>query len=306
MSNRIFTQEELDSFCRSGKTRVAEALATKDPKIALKEFELVLDLFKQFPALYHGWIPSLFSFLDKRYGHEATKGLTNFEHVLSKSAASGMDLKAISATQEDPTKVFSEKLDKGDFEGAGLFFDQIDKGSRDLHDYYRDYVSYILSGIYREYGVEILSESLRASSEKDWMPWMMEDIESEPSARLIMWSELLSVANFGTISIVEEDDRFVMTQNPCGSCGRAHREGRYDSDWGLATVKEKHPITYDEGGTPVYRSHIPMMHFIMPVERIGAPWPLIQCPRTKAGSCKITLFKDSRKPVPQTEAHFRD
>ncbi|MCH2410974.1 hypothetical protein MK292_09205, partial [Myxococcota bacterium] len=83
MSNRIFTQEELDSFCRSGKTRVAEALATKDPKIALKEFELVLDLFKQFPARYHGWIPSLFSFLDKRYGHEATKGLTNFEHVLS-------------------------------------------------------------------------------------------------------------------------------------------------------------------------------------------------------------------------------
>ena len=186
----------------------------------------------------------------------------------------------------------------------GQVFLDVERGSKDLHDYYRDYVSYVLSGIYREYGVEVVAESLRASSEKDWMPWMLEEIENDPKARLTEWAELLAVSNFGSISLREEDDCFVVTQDPCGSCGRQHRGGRYDPGWDLATVAEKHPITYDQGDTTIYRSHIPMMHYIMPLERIGAPWPLIQCPQKKGGTCTITLFKDPRQAVPDSEAHW--
>jgi hypothetical protein len=198
--------------------------------------------------------------------------------------------------------VFAAKLAARDLDGARRFFAEVETGARDLHDFYRDYVSTLLSNVYRRYGVDVLAECLRASSEKDWMPWMLTEVDTPPRERLIAWAELLGVGNFATIRIEEQADRFVMIQDPCGSCGRQHLGGRYDPPWNLATIVEPHATTYGTGGCTAYRAHIPMMHYVMPLERIGAPWPLIQCPRSKEGQCKVTLFKDTRQPVAPAEA----
>ncbi|MGH8597098.1 MAG: hypothetical protein ACREXT_10620, partial [Gammaproteobacteria bacterium] len=67
-----------------------------------------------------------------------------------------------------------------------------------------------------------------------------------------------------------------------------------------------HPITYGTGGCTMYRTHIPQMHYWMPLEKIGAPWPLIQCPRKKGGRCQITLYKDPKRVVPRRAAIWSD
>jgi hypothetical protein len=306
MGDRLFSVEELDALSMSGAERVAAALHTGDAVEARRVFEHVLDQYRGFHGLYHGWTASLFAFLNENYGHEVCKALTHIEDVLAHSARVGMKLDLIRLLQENPEAEFSDRLAANDFNGAGEFYTDVERGARDLHDFYRDYVSTMLSRIYREYGVDALAACLRASSEKDWMPWMEEEIDTDPRARLIIWADLLSVGNFGNISIEEHDDRFVMTQDPCGSCGRQHRGGRYDEPWHLAIIEEPHPTTYGTGGCTAYRAHIPMMHYVMPVERMGGPWPLIQCPQEKSGQCRVTLFKDPRQPVPASEVGWND
>ncbi len=302
MSERLFTQEELDWLALSGAERVRRALDTGDIAHIRETLAHVLGLYRQFHDLYHGWTASLFVHLNDQYGHEVTKASTHIEYTLARSAAVGMNLNAVRAFMEQPEDRFAARLAAGDRAGAYELYLEIERGARDLHDFYRDYVSFILSKVYRDHGVDALERCLRASSEKDWMPWMMQEIDDDPKARLVTWAELLGVANFGSIRIEEQPDRFVMIQDPCGSCGRQHRGGRHDDPWNLAVIEERHPITYGTGRATAYRTHIPVMHYLMPVERIGAPWPLIQCPREKAGRCRVTLFKDPRAAVPASEA----
>jgi hypothetical protein len=298
VGQRLFDEEELAAIAQSGLERVKAALATGNAAESQRVFDHVLDLYRQFHDIYHGWTASLFAFLNETYGHKTCAAMTHIEDVLAQSARVGMHLDALRSLQEHPEREFAARLAAGDFNGAGAFYQDVERGARDLHDFYRDYVSAILSRVYREYGVDALAACLRASSEKDWMPWMEEEINDDPRQRLIVWAELLGVANFGTITIEEHDDRFVMVQDPCGSCGRQHRGGRYDEPWNLATIEEAHPTTYGSGGCTAYRAHIPMMHYVMPVERMGAPWPLIQCPKEKSGHCQVTLFKNPKQSVP--------
>ena len=301
MGDRLFNDEELAALAMSGADRVAKALKTGNAAAAERVFDHVLEQYRAFHDLYHGWTASLFAFLNDNYGHEVCKSLTHIEDVLAHSARVGLSLDAVRIFQEDPKRAFAARLQAGDFNGAGELYQNVERGARDMHDFYRDFVSTMLSRIYREYGVDALAECLRASSEKDWMPWMEEEINDDPRERLVVWAELLGVANFGRITIEEHDDRFVMIQNPCGSCGRQHRGGRYDEPWNLAMIEEAHPTTYGTGGCTAYRSHIPMMHYVMPVERMGGPWPLIQCPKEKSGHCRVTLFKDPKQSVPESE-----
>ncbi len=301
MGDRLIDDHELAALALSGSERVAAALKSEDSAQAQEVFDHVIALYRQFHDLYHGWTASLFAFLNESYGHDVCKALTHIEDVLAHSARIGMSLDAVRSFHEDPERKFAAMLAAGDFNGAGEFCQDVERGARDLHDFYRDFVSTILSRVYREYGVDALAECLRASSEKDWMPWMEEEINDDPRDRLVVWAELLGVANFGNISIEEHDDRFVMIQNPCGSCGRQHRGGRYDEPWDLAIIEEKHATTYGTGGCTAYRAHIPMMHYVMPVERMGGPWPLIQCPKEKSGRCRVTLFKDPKQAVAESE-----
>jgi len=296
---RLFTPEELALHARGGRERFLDALAGGNPDEVTSVLEGVMARYQQFHDLYHGWIASLHSFAQDRYGHEATTRLTALDDVLALSSEAGLDLAAVRTFRDAPVAAIRARVEAADVAGARQRFDALEAGARGLHDFYRDAVSTLLTRIYREYGVEALADSLRASSEKDWMPWMLEEIEADPRTRLVEWAELLAVGNFGSIAIEEDDEKFVIVQSPCGSCGRQHRGGRYDPPWNLAVVEEKHPITYGTGGATAYRSHIPMMHSVMPRERIGAPWPLIRCPRQKGGHCRIHLYKDPRQAIPE-------
>ncbi|MGE0337168.1 MAG: hypothetical protein AB7O21_16445, partial [Gammaproteobacteria bacterium] len=105
----------------------------------------------------------------------------------------------------------------------------------------------------------------------------------------------LLLGNFASIRIEEDDEKFILHQDPCGSCGRQIRQGCHAPPVDLAIVKEKHPITFNAGNVTVYQAHLAVMHTIMPIERIGAPWPAIRCPAgASGGPCQIVLFKNPR------------
>jgi hypothetical protein len=299
MAQRLFTQSELNALCLPGEARFHAALGRGDKVHAKAVYEDVEKAFREFHDIYIKWVATILEFLYERHGHEAMARALALEGMLAGVFRMGMTLDQVLVAADSPQKRMAALIDAGDNEGAKKFYAEVEKACRDLHDFYREWVTASLSHVYRGYGVEELNQCLRYSSEKGWMPWMMEDITHDVKTRLQDWTRLLAVGNFATITIEEDDEKFVLTQDPCGSCGRQHRDGRYDAPWNLALVKEKHPITFTNGDVTAYRTHIAVMHTIMPIERIGAPWPVIQCPHAKTGTCRILLYKDPRRAAPE-------
>ena len=43
---------------------------------------------------------------------------------------------------------------------------------------------------------------------------------------------------------------------------------------------------------PVYRTHVAVMHYLQPIERLGVPWPAIECPAgVTDGPCRVTILQ---------------
>ncbi len=298
-ASRLFSQNELNAFCLPGEARFTAALESGDKSHAKAAYDDVEKAFREFHDIYIKWVATILEFLYERHGHEAMAKALTLEGMLAGAFRMGMTLDEVLTASESPMKRMNALIDTGDKAGARKFFAEVEKACRDLHDFYREWVTASLSHVYREYGVEELNQCLRYSSEKGWMPWMMEDVSHDVKTRLHDWTRLLAVGNFATIKIEEDDEKFILIQDPCGSCGRQHNAGRYDAPWNLAVIKEKHPITFTNGDVTAYRTHIAVMHTIMPIERIGAPWPVIQCTHTKGGMCRILLYKDPRRAAPE-------
>jgi hypothetical protein len=185
---------------------------------------------------------------------------------------------------------------------AGPTDDELESHWRAEHDRGLDAVCALLTHVYREYGVDVLEQSIRAVGEQTLLAWMPKDIDRPPEVRVRTWATMLH-GNFAEFTIAEDDDAFVITQDPCGSCGRQLACGAFPGPLDHATVTEVHPISFARGNVPIYRTHVAVMHFLMPAERLGVPWPVVACPRgTVPGPCHITLYKDPRNPVAQSDA----
>jgi hypothetical protein len=103
--------------------------------------------------------------------------------------------------------------------------------------------------------------------------------------------------HFTAFHVTEDDEKFVIHQDPCGTCTRQIRDGFYEPPVDLAVVHERHPVTGGRGDTPIYRTHVPVLHVLMPRERIGVPWPLPMCPTDMGtGPCRSLMYKDPRDP----------
>lgn len=185
-----------------------------------------------------------------------------------------------------------DHLRRGDAVAAVREFERFVDETRAVHALERDRVAAALTAIYRDHGVAELERSLRYVGARTLLLWMPTDIARDPHTRLVTWANML-VDNFAELTIEEYDDRFVLVQAPCGTCGRQVAEGKYDEPEDFAVVTEVSPVTFGRGETPVYRTHVAVMHTLMPMERLGVPWPVIQCPAgLDAGPCRVHLFKD--------------
>lgn len=108
----------------------------------------------------------------------------------------------------------------------------------------------------------------------------------------------IKLANLGNVHIEEDEEKFTITLDPCGSCGRIYREGFYDDSPGHRLVHEPHPMTYGRSDFPVYNTHSAVFHGIAAYRRLGYPHWVTDCPRNPADACIQYVYKDRAK-VPQ-------
>lgn len=298
-ASRLFTHAELDAMCRAPQEQMAVVLAGGDKEAAKRRYAELEEAFLAFHDIYYHWVATVQEFLYERHGHEGLAKAAPLGAVLVEALKLNMSVGEVLNCSRSAKDRMAALIEAGNAEEVKKFYAYMEKGFQDLHDLYREWTSLLLSHVYREYGVEALEQCLRFSSEKRWMPWMMEDITHDPRERLRSWVTLL-LGNFAKIRVEEDDEKFTIFQDPCGSCGRQIRDGCYKPPLNLAVVKEKHPIAFNSGEVTVYQAHLAVMHTIMPIERIGAPWPAIVCPKgATGGPCRIFLYKNPRTAAPE-------
>ena len=299
MSERLFSQEELDALCRSPKEQMAAVLATEDKEAAKQKYAELEDAFFAFHDIYHHWVALGQEFIYQEYGHDGLAKAVPISAILVEALKLDMSVGEVLNCSKSVKGRMNTLIDTGDTAEVLKYYDYMERGFRDIHDLYREWTSLLLSHVYREYGIDALEKCLRYSSDQRWMPWMMDDITHSAQQRLRDWVILL-LGNFATLRVEEDDEKFTLFQDPCGSCGRQILQGCHKPPLNLAVVKEKHAISFLAGEVTVYQAHIAVMHTIMPIERIGAPWPAIHCPKgATGGPCQIFMYKDPRTAAPE-------
>ncbi len=298
---RLLSELELEQLARSPRQQLGDVVARGDWNAAAVTWSELRTAYFDFLILYRRWVASLQEFILTSEGRDALADASRLDAIVAAMLARGVTAADFIAGAEPSPDLVAEALHRRDAAATMSAFDTAERGIRQVHDYLRDWISALLSWVYRTHGLDALRRALRHSSEWLWMPWMVEDVRHPPEQRVRDWTRMLK-SNFATIRVEEDDEKFTLLQDPCGSCTRQHVDGLYDGPNGLAVVTEKDPLSVLQGNVTIYRTHIPMMHFIMPIERIGAPWPAIMCPSAKGGVCRILLYKNPRQAAPE---HYR-
>ncbi len=296
MSERLLSDDELRALSTPPRAQVAAAIEAGDHERAAT---LVRDFtrgFRDFIVGFDAWMAAIQEWL----AMPTTEGGGGGFEALTSAAAVEWEVARhalrLGITDDDWTiwNVANVANEPQASEADLDEFIRIENALRRLHDLGRDRVALALSHVYRTHGVDALERCLRHAADLTILRAMERDLQRDPVARVRRWSRM-GLYNFTSITVEESDDAFTIVQDPCGTCGRQLLDGLYGPPLDLAVVTEHCAITWGRGTTPIYRSHVPLMHSVMPIERVGVPWPLLECPEGMiAGPCRIVLKKDPR------------
>lgn len=195
------------------------------------------------------------------------------------------DLRTVATRHADQV---AEALRTDGVEAATALYDEVEAAHRRIHDGRLDLVSLVWSELVALGGRDALEDCLRSLADTSLMLWMATDRQQDLAARASEWAAVMR-ANFSSITVTQDADGVTFTSDPCGSCSRQILAGRPEA-LGLETVAPFAPEHVGPDAVTVYRAHVGLMHWLMPLERVGEPWPLIRCPRGQGtGPCSLTL-----------------
>lgn len=114
----------------------------------------------------------------------------------------------------------------------------------------------------------------------------------------------------GDIEIVEEEDRVVLSFDPCGSGGRSLRADpvtgeppRMEPPFGFRVIERAYPWSWSKKGVCAYCVHCCQLNMRMPIAKFGYPTRVVEPPTwpeaRAGGKCRWTIYKDPRG-VPET------
>jgi hypothetical protein len=298
----LCTQEELDEMCRNGTELVHEAIDSGDSAVARAEFDRIVEARTGLVDLMIDWGATTIRWVLENHGPEEMAKC--FEPDLwleiglragigdAETAAAARDLFAGGTEAAD---LFEALMREGDTAGAKRLWEETDAAALALHDYRIDWATATINNVYRRFGADGLFAAQLECAKADWWHGRMEaDLAelADPVARVRNWSFFLGVGNWGTVSVHETEEAFVIHHQVCGSCGRQELRGCLEEPLSFPRVTEEVPgLNFSNPLYSVYRTHLAVWHFVMPIGDVGHPWPAINCSGVP-GRCWFTIYKD--------------
>jgi len=292
---RHFTDAELARMARTPREQLVDAVEGGTIDDSLATFAALARSFRNFIDGFSAFIAGIGEYVRDTHDFAASAALdaAMFAAGLREIATRRSDIEAVLTGADEVSAAASidAGLRRGERDTALGAYDTYEHAVRDLHDLAVGRVAAALTYVYRTFGVDELEACLRHCGHRTLLQWMPHDIARPAHVRIAQWARMMS-GNFASITVEETDDAFIITQDPCGTCARQVLDGCYAGPVDYAVVHEAHPITWNRGDVPVYRTHVPVMHDLMPLERIGERWPEITCPEgVSAGPCTVLFRK---------------
>lgn len=102
--------------------------------------------------------------------------------------------------------------------------------------------------------------------------------------------------HYSNFKVVEEQDRYVVTLDPCGTGGRLKRKKD------IAVTKQAYPWSWGKSGVPYYCTHCCLGWEIIPIEERGYPICIVQCADKPEEPCYRYFYK---KPELIPEKYYK-
>ncbi|UWP79845.1 hypothetical protein [Dactylosporangium fulvum] len=292
-SHRVFTDEALQELSVSPRGRLLRRLEESDVDGLRDELAALEREHHGQRERYLDWVTTILDTAVQRHGRDGLRLLVG-RTLAFFAAYPGVDPVRDEAPASMVDEV-AEAVGRGDADSALAIFDHREAEWRSAVDVLRDWLSTLLSQVYANYGPDELEAFHRRRGE-DALRGLMNDIDRPAGERLVNLVRLLQ-GHFTDLVISEDDEKFTIVQDPCGTCARQVIDGRFAAGLGLAVVADEHRVTWGGRPTTIYRTHVPIWHVEMACERLGVPWPVNLCPAgLDGGACTILLYKDPRDP----------
>jgi hypothetical protein len=304
-ADRLLTDEQLVALAWAPRDRIERHLVLGDvAEAADVAHRLDRELHGQIDRYTH-WTGSLFAFLRERHGSEGSALVSHTTRkVFAAYASAGAGAGAIDAELPEPLGPPVAAGGADDPYGPLADLDAALDRWRRLVDLHRDWISALLSALYRAHGPDELEAAHRFVGERT-MAGLMAHLEAPVVERLERFVWLL-LGHFSALTVTEEPSRFVIDQHPCGTCGRQATQGRDEPPLAralaLAVADDDHLVTWGGRPTTMYRTHVPVWHVAMATDQLGGPWPVNLCPAgTGDAACRILFYKDPADPAAAAE-----
>jgi hypothetical protein len=304
IEDRLCTPHELGEWCRTGTELIHDAIASGDPSTVRDVYTRVVETRIVMVELWPAWMATTFEFLKERHGDAAVTPAIDPEAwaIYALRIGIGIEEAELAASIFSRSWVERDQMEalvaSGDSGAATTYWAELENAMLKLHDYRHDMLTSVWAHVYRTYGADGLNEMHLFAGEKEgWQRWVREAIKPDPVDRVREFAFLLAVGNFGAVSVTETDDYFLLHHKLCGSCARQELNGRYEEPWNFPRVTEDKPeLNLGDTRMTVYRTHIPPLHWVVPIKAVGHPWPVIEC--GGPGRCWYRIYKDqAQTPV---------
>ncbi len=190
-------------------------------------------------------------------------------------------------------------IDAGDSERAKELSWQLHTEATGFHDAFVHWVTSLLSHIGRHYGDEALEEAYKECVSVVFGP-ISEQYKQCDNTGDLRTKALMFIYGLRThhehMTITEDDEKFTLQMNICGSGGRMVLDGYYDPPCNFLKIEKPQPMTYGIKDFPVYCVHEPILEML--TAEWGIPIFFVQ-PANELGKepCTFYLYKDA-KDVP--------
>ncbi len=211
------------------------------------------------------------------------------------------DLKELGENTLDKLK---EAIERGDREQALALADYLFLEGKGVHDGPGDVIYAMLDWIARNQGEEGIPEALRFARQILAHGQFALAANLTQADFLKLYAEYMrghrsGPGELGDIEIWEEDDRWVLSFDPCGSGGRMARGpqdgsgSRTEPPFNLGKTSSPQPWAWGKVGVPYYCAHCCVWNEIMGIEANGYPSRITEYPADDPSKpCRWYFYKD--------------
>lgn len=201
------------------------------------------------------------------------------------------ELMTMSAQTQDLIKV---AIDAGELEKAKALTDRLYKELSFIHDGYMCWVTGLLTHIYNKYGAKAVEEAERDAHTMEAKIALIPPEKTDFRSLVQHAAKALHGHVNQPMTITEDDEKVIISVDPCGSGGRIMLKGGYEPEVGFAKIKEPSYMTWGMTDLPIYCVHCPVTEMLAMEGPGNLPFVHPVClDDPKGPSCQYVFYKNA-------------